>query len=251
MRELPILFQTEMVQSILAGRKDMTRRTRGLKEINENPDQWVIPHRFHCEKERLTNTGKIAMRNIETDTVLTLTCPYGKAGDVLWVREAFRKYFHVNEHGYTDFDKEIIDYVADNPEPINEVDGDGFAIYNKDGSEKFIPNRPSIHMPKEAARIWLKVVSVKAERAQDISEEDALREGIQFYVDDLGKRYKDYTANAKGYGDPQHDYPTVATAKESFRSLWISINGKESWNVNPWVWVIEYEVLSTTGKPNL
>jgi hypothetical protein len=208
----------------------MTRRTRGLNEINKFPDQWVIPHRFHCEKERLTNTGKIAMRNIETDTVLTLTCPYGKSGDVLWVREAFR---------YSN---------TPNPEVLNYEYKDGTkGVCVPDGEEYKISDydklRPSIHMPKEAARIWLKVISVKVERAQDISEEDAVREGIMQCTKD-GNLYK-YGLESWKWQDWHK------TAKEAFRHLWVSINGQESWDSNPWVWVIEYEILSTTGKPNL
>lgn len=246
----PILFKTPMVQAIQEDRKDITRRCNGLDDINKSPDLYRIPDRFHSENERLNSAGKIYFAHISDESKgITVKAPYGPAGTILWVRETFRKYYHVDEHGYTDFDREIIEHVADNPAPINEVDGDGFAMYNKDGSEKFIPNKPSIHMPKSAARIWLKVISTRAERLHDITEEDCIREGIEFYVrNDERKRYRDYLS--KGYENIKWGFPSFESAKESFKSLWVSINGQESWDANPWVFRVEFEVLSTTGKPD-
>lgn len=219
----PILFSTPMVQALLEGRKTITRRL-----VKGTALSWLADFtpEFVADPENSL-------------------CPYGNAGTILWVRETFRKYYRVDEHGYTDFDREIIDYVADNPSPINEVDGDGFIVYNKDGSEKFIPFKPSIHMPKAAARIWLKVISTRAERLHDITEEDCAREGIEYVRDENGlNRYRHYDSKAGN-----EKYYSHAFAIDSFRSLWVSINGQESWDSNPWVFRVELEVLSTTGKP--
>lgn len=79
--------------------------------------------------------------------------------------------------------------------------------------------KPSIHMPKEACRIRLEITNVRVERLKDISEEDAKAEGVQF--------------------NPQA--PASITNKGSFAKLWQSINGQESWDMNPWVWVIEFK----------
>lgn len=230
-KQIPILFSAAMVQAILAGRKTMTRRV--VKGIALD---WLEKDGFTPEFVADPDNG---------------LCRYGKVGDVLWVRENFRKYIlfdPTDENLKTD---EIIDFAADGEEPIPMIDGDGFQMFKKDGSEKFIPYRPSIHMPKKAARIWLEVVSIRVERAHDISEADAISEGIESYTEEGRPRYKDYMADASGYGDPAHDYPSVGIAVTSFATLWEKINGRESWEANPWVWVVEFKVLSTTGKPEL
>lgn len=211
MRELPILFQTEMVQAILAGRKTMTRRLlKNDKEVKNALFGYTAftPDR-HISVRGLHKNGEYGESFVK--------CPYGKAGDVLWVREAFNRFFEGGPENYV--------YKA--------------TWKAQNGDMKW---KPSIHMPKEAARIWLKVVSVKGERAQDISEEDALREGIMQCTKD-GNLYK-YGLELWRWQDWHK------TAKEAFKHLWVLINGQESWDANPWVWVIEYEILSTTGKPN-
>jgi hypothetical protein len=229
MRELPVLFQTDMVQSILDGRKDMTRRTRGLSKVNKSPNEWEAKH---MGGDLFCFFAKDGSRRIEVKS------PYGNPGDVLWVREAF---------AYTQFmfDKSLIT-------GRGEVGIPESIIYRADDTDKDWDGKwkPSIHMPKEAARIWLKVVSVKLERAHDISEEDAVREGIEYVVSELCQGYKDYEGTGTTIGGFKVSTSVVDNPKQSFESLWISINGQESWDSNPWVWVIEYEILSTTGKPS-
>lgn len=97
--------------------------------------------------------------------------------------------------------------------------------------------RPGIHLPKIGSRIWLEVVNVRVERLQDITEEDAKAEGVEMNHDGS---WHDYLFPQKLSQDD---------AKASFISLWHKINGVESWASNPWVWVVEFKVLSTTGKP--
>jgi hypothetical protein len=108
-------------------------------------------------------------------------------------------------------------------------------------------------MPKEAARIWLQITDVKAERLQDISEEDAIAEGI-CCVDDSPVLYENYLFNKKkamwpGFGNITKTYG-FTNPYHSFRSLIEKINGAQSWDANPWVWAIKYKVISTTGKPS-
>lgn len=197
-KEIPILFSTPMVQAILEGRKTMTRRiVKWTKEgewscFNENPD--------------------------DDDIILPIeNCPYGKSGDVLWVRET------VCEHGF-----------------------EGNYLYRADGvtlptdSDKWTP---SIHMPKDACRIWLEVIEVKAERLQDITEEDAISEGVLEYEDGTYKNY--FTQRHLR----ESDGVVCMLAKGSFQSLWCSISGLDNWNINPWVWVVSFKVLSTGGRP--
>jgi len=190
-----------MVQAILDGRKTQTRRV--VKE-----KFWPI------------------FEDSEKD------CPYGQAGDELWVRESWA-ISHILTGG------------AQN----------GFIYKANNYPESFIANtkwKPSIHMPKESCRLFLSIKSVRIERLHDISEEDARAEGILSFRDDIfiddrkrksggQMRYKDYMADASGFGDPNLDYPTVGNAITSFSTLWTSINGQASWDENPWVWVVEFK----------
>ena len=145
-----------------------------------------------------------------------IRCPYGQPGDVLWVRETWASTW---DH--------------DEPMPGYVYKADGYA----EGETKW---RPSIHMPREACRLFLRVKSVRAERLQDITEEDAIAEGIAKTgaVSYFNAFYKNYLN--EGYTDLK--------PKDSFKSLWQSINGLKSWDANPWVWVVEFEIMKG-GNP--
>lgn len=146
------------------------------------------------------------------------SCPYGNVGDLLWVRESFSK----SEHWDSDAGRtvETFGYKASKINP------------NFNG-----PYKPSIHLPKKAARIWLLITKVRVERLNEISTLDCRAEGIEIYPEG--------SATYKIYGkDPGSTY----SEKTSFKSLWESIHGAGSWDENPWLWVVEFEVLSTTGK---
>jgi len=142
-------------------------------------------------------------------------------GDVLWVRETF----------------------------ANNDDNTVGWFYKADYPNLKIPKwKPGIHMPKEACRIFLKVTGVKVERLQDISPMDAVNEGVEYYDIDhyalkggeLIADFKNYTwVDDQNYED--YHFPTFTNSIDSFRSLWQSINGVESWNENPWVWCISFE----------
>lgn len=218
MTERPTLFSTPMVQAILALLKGMTRRTKGLEKINQNPNDWQFEWADFCLEKpwRFTykpsvNKQSLADRDFYQEA---LKCPYGQPGDLLWVRECFGYYSNT------------LFYKAD----------DSLA------AEKW---KPSIHMPKAAARIWLQVEEIRVERLQDISEEDAESEGVQWIRRTSGICFMDYTIS---------EYVFPMTAKNSFKSLWKKINGNDwniGWDINPWVWVVKFKVLSTTGKPQM
>ena len=145
-----------------------------------------------------------------------LKCPYGQIGDMLWVRETW---WHNRE---TWGDSEVFLYRADFP-----IDG-----YDHVDAYKW---KPSIFMPKDVCRIKLRITDIRVERLQDISEEGAIAEGVG----------SGFQMNA-GYPDYEHIVNGVCTitqdtAKMSYWSLWDSINGKGSWDKNPWVWVITFE----------
>ncbi|MEI6823791.1 MAG: hypothetical protein WCL51_17820 [Bacteroidota bacterium] len=205
MKELPILFSTPMVQALLEGRKTMTRRVKGLEEVIKNPEN---------VKEMFSNINHdfiFIMKTISNNQFDRIKCHARYSiGDFLWVRETFAP-------AIDDFA-----YKADYSESVLKEDR------NK-GLWK-----PSIFMPKTAARIWLKIIDVRVERLKDISEEDASKEGADGYI----------IRNHPGLIADK-----LPTAKDDFCILWKNINGYDSWDKNPWVWVYSFEVISKNGRP--
>ena len=142
-------------------------------------------------------------------------CPY-ELGMILWVRETFR-----NAHGMP-------------TGPRYEYK----ATALKDGVPIDEPWKPSIFMPREACRIMLEITNIRVERLQDISEEDAINEGVEIAAYRPDIIYKQYTLDDNKRKIKLSGWET---AYYSFKSLWQSINGPESWTANPWVWVIEFK----------
>lgn len=216
MKELPIIFSTPMVEAIIVGRKTMTRRI--VNEINEDEgtDFWEFLRMQKYED------GSLRAIFDDGDSPGSIKCPYGNVGDFLWVREA---------HSLLGLKKGQVAYRAGQEDP-----------------KAFRGWKPSIHMKKEYARIWLRVESVRVERLNLITEADAKKEGVRRH----GNGWKDYTIiHAGRYKGQSHPFTTVPmrTTIFSFLSLWESINGDKSWDQNPWVWVIRFSVLSTSGRP--
>ena len=209
--EHPILFSTPMVQAILEGRKTMTRRV-----FKDNP-------------RLASDLSKIDLKKWFEDypDYIMSFCSYGQPGDKLWVRETW---CNINKPGL---------------EPEYVFKTETLDAEDYDPSEwKW---KPSIHMPKGAARIWLEIVSIRVERLQDISEADALAEGVL-----LLETEEDVRVWGKGgWGEEQtiktyenylkNSTADCNTAKESFETLWYEINGVDSWFTNPWIWVIEFK----------
>lgn len=192
MKAGPILMSTPMVQASLAGRKTKTRRV--VKGIALD---WLDGAKF--DPEFVTHP--------ENDI-----CPFGKIGDLLYVRENFC----VDSLG--DFFTEI-NYLADNKTME-------FPAQPYSGITKKCGNKPSIHMPRWASRLTLEITDIRVERLQDISEEDAIAEGCESTA----------TLTSDGL-----DY-TGLYAQEHFSHLWQSIYGEESWDSNPWVWCVSFKV---------
>src|SRR5687768_3097064 len=143
MREIPILYSTAMIKAKLAGRKTMTRRTTKLDQINANPDQWKVHYTGEFWKPSAHKPGMptfwVMFEHKETRERVSIKCPYGGVGDVLWARESFQieKYFNG---------------LRDECFPIYKANYDGPVAWNW---------KPSIHMPKDAARIWDEVINVR------------------------------------------------------------------------------------------
>lgn len=217
MKKRPILMSAPMVTAILEDRKTQTRRIAS----------WPILSKSDGAKRRVFLKEDMDMVNAllaekPRDPMSIPSCPYGRIGDRLWIKEAWTGTWH--------------------PTPQNE--NNIHLHYRADGSERFasapqdyaLPKVAAkvgnwvtpLFMPRWASRITLDITGVRVERLQDISEEDAIAEGIQSVKPDT---WKDYGGKVQ---EPMHS-PIL-----SYASLWKSINGAGSWELNPWCWCISF-----------
>ncbi len=220
-RERPILFNEQMVRAILEGRKTVTRRV--MKPQPDFLGSMVDP-----------NTP---FKTLDAGLHARITCPYGEPGDRLWVRETWTD---VNMCGAPALAYRADEDIRDLMEEPGFLDDRGAFNYD-DPRVKPYPFacwyaelgqarwRPSIHMPRWASRILLEITAVRVERLQDISEEQALAEGVRGEPCDHARQA---CADIGCWGD---------TAKGAFGFLWESLNGEGSWAANPWVWVVEFK----------
>jgi hypothetical protein len=209
----PILFSTPMVQAILENRKRLTRRTKGLEKFNAAPDSWRYDG--FCEEDKTHYMELISSDGKFTEKYFEVVCPY-EVGDVFWVRETFTiiKSVETAQRFYL----------------FKTVEAD-FMIK----CDEKIKWKPSIFMPKEACRIFLKLKSFRVERLKEISEEDAINEGANPCLDELS--IEDRNNN---YNNPSNSrFPLVHVV--GFKKIWSKINGLSSWNHNPFVFVYEFE----------
>jgi len=214
MKERPILFSGPMVRAILDGRKSMTRRVikpQPDKEHDGEPYWYIGGWRALAvsgDKQRTTQR-----RN-------PLQCPYGHPGDMLWVKEGL-----VRMDTGTGVYAPIAAYRVDETivtVPHREIPG--CAAISWMWGKNYLP---SIHMPRKASRITLEITNVRVERLQEITEEDAIKEGIEL-------------KGWKIWRPPDEEIPY--TRRDHFEALWDSINGKtHPWLSDPWVWVIEFK----------
>lgn len=241
MKARPILMNSAMVRATLADIKTQTRRI-----VKPQPemisDKCIAPWRG--DPAALMALMSQSGRN----------CPYGKPGDRLYVRETFALSVIDPDGGPPEDDPENYDVIY----RADDVPMGGWA----DGAGNEIPPpwKPSIHMPRWASRILLEITDVRVERLQDISEQDAIAEGIeqnwigdpavgpngfggQGWIPDCG--WRNYMEDDDG--DPAY------TPEDSFQSLWQSINGSSSWDLNPWVWVVTFKKISNieTEQPEM
>lgn len=195
----PILFSTPMVQAILDGRKTQTRRTKGLESINEMPENYkYIGLSTDDDDYKGCHYFEYINYKYPPETYNPVE-PVMNVGDVLWVRETFYKTI------------------------AEELKGAFFYKADIDKLSWTFKWKPSIFMPKEACRIFLKIKSIRVERLKSITREDARSEGIER---DLisGTKFKNYVDDSTTYNE-----------QTSFFSLWESINGKQSLEANPYV----------------
>lgn len=191
----PILFNTDMVREIMAGRKTQTRRP-----IKEQPEEGYHPIGWVLESTEPKHVGCFGWGNEpQIPGIMHHAKPPYQKGDILYVRETFQ------ESEYFDYSIKDEYYYKADPE-IEEY-----------AEEYGVSWKPSIHMPKEAARTFLKVTDVRIERLQDMWNKDAIAEGFR----------GDDTFNAQYY----------------FCVTWDGIYKSKGygWSQNPWVWAIEFE----------
>jgi hypothetical protein len=239
-KEIPILFSTQMVNAILEGRKTMTRRERGLKKVNENPDKWEMLG-LDCSRGSVISSA--ACKSKVEDNNIAIKCPYGNVGDILYVRETWANLGHNNCQDGAE-ERNVIVFKASENGQDWENNTEGWRW------------KPGIHLPKSASRIWLEITDIGVERLQDISPNDAINEGIGSKYAGIPwyKNYRSFHQNEyAGLYDDLHDRQWISDPVLSFFSLWASINGANgvkgvhSFVDNPWVWVVKFRVLSTTG----
>ena len=200
MKEHPILFSGPLVRAILAGRKTQTRRL--VKHHGE-----LVPSDKSIVVDAYPNgtPGWFAEWPHKYGQRRALTCPFGAPGDRLWVRETWGAGGMIKPG-------DPASYAADWPD-----------------AETVRKWKPSIHMPRALSRIDLEVTAVRAERLRDITEEDAVAEGIERVSHGV------YDGGGPAMGP---------SAQQAFMRLWDSINGERaSWASNPWVWVVSFKVL--------
>lgn len=200
-KERPILFKGEMVRAILAGTKTQTRRIVKPQDIDVSDGvPFLLPYASGVPEP------------------VQVVCPQGNPGDRLWVKET---------HAYFDADRE-------NAGVVYRESDNGRTWEAEDEGWKW---KPSLFMPRKWSRITLEVVSVRVERLNDISEEDAKAEGAEELSLESQESIND-TRYGPGLTDNGY-YPEVSYV-EGYQSLWESINGHGSWAANPFVWVIEF-----------
>lgn len=213
MREVGIQYSAPMVRGVLDDSKNVTRRTvKGeipAGAVRAVFGQWSSgrPHAWRWLDQSGAPLGK------------PFRCPYGVAGDRLWVREAWRTLPRLDELP-----------------PRDVPPGSPLTFYADGGDEaaslggKF---RPGMFMPRWASRILLEVTDVRVERLQEITHEQAIAEGIER----VGNRWRHYFF-------PDDDSEAWEFPKNSFASLWVKLNGEGSWDASPWVFAIPFRRLT-------
>lgn len=227
--EYPILFNASMVQAILAGRKTQTRRivkpSFGGTILGWGGPSIAMEQLDFCDP-----------KDPDTVHVRTNLCPYGKVGDRLWVKEAWR--FGGIEGWSTnpnDLCTGCIEYESGQRREVTAPDFDAVeAVLPEDWDWDF----PDIDyfapetMPQWASYIDLENTEIRVERLQDISQQDAVAEGVILIP---GRGWYDKYPDEGGHWH--------FSAKDAFKTIWESIYGPDSWAANPWVWVVSFLVV--------
>lgn len=221
MADKPIIFSAPMVNALLAGRKTQTRR--------------LMPHQETLKVAYSPIVSGIRIFNYAGEEEISRP-PYAP-GDRLWVREAFigPYAYEVNEYPPRDWGNKPIWFPADGPVP------------DKFTGQFWHRARPSIHMPRWASRLTLTVTDVRVHRLQEISEADAVAEGIE---QARSGRFYDPTVSR---GTAAHLGGMHHGARSAYEALWNSLHGPHAWDANPWVaaysFAVQHGNIDTQGDP--
>jgi hypothetical protein len=228
--EHPIIFSGWSIRRILATEKTQTRRIvkpqppSDVRSVmwDDMGGDWI---------------GTVGSRN---DPIRwNEKCPYGRPGDVLWVREAFRLPAHSD----------------DNETPSEYANrGGNLVCWEATGESSFGEpgcgwgrKRPSIHMPRELCRLRLRVEGVRVERLHEINYEDVVAEGLESHVSK--KRYGQKRSVKYPWTLMEDVEPDTGRSVQSydyaFRKLWNHIHGTDAWEENPFVWIVEFSTIDT------
>lgn len=211
MLERGMIFNAEMVRAILDGRKTQTRRPVRFPVLDKN---------LRCELAGNELAGELSAGNY-------LNSAFGKPGDRIWVRETFRVHSRATDVATLVYKASVRNSWTEQTHRVP------VSVCNKPATpEKWTP---SLHMPRWASRILLEITGVRVERLNAISEENAASEGVAQFRGGFWKHYQP--------GWTQHQL----SARGSFVTLWKSIYDEESWQSNPWVWVIEFKRCGSTN----
>ena len=269
MIETGLMFKAPLVLAILEGRKTQTRRILKPQPAPNHPHdggtKWVLERGLHVP---VGSVGHLSVRE-----KMGLHCPMGKPGDRIYVREAHRFPASLDKSSAAKIAEQCLDAGYNSPwcPTLYEADGKRRENWNDFATPPLVTApgklRPSLLMPKYAARIWLEITGVRVEHLQDISNEDAIAEGVNRISHG---REGDYYSAIRDEQHPKNwNYPD-----DAFRELWDSTTGRPAlpantnskryarvkhwldthpdttgWAANPWVWVIDFKTISTTGRP--
>lgn len=241
MKEHPLLFSPPMVVAIQQGLKTQTRRILKFSSSIKEHDLWILNGGLYDASLDEGEWG--TCQDFETPDKQWMN--YSKinlmVGDTIWVKEAHYRYGHWQEDGKTESGKQkwrfipitdfpSVKYLEDPPDNIMKNSYRGLGWYK----------RNSLFMPRELARIFLEITNIRVERIKEISVRDCEAEGIEKLNQSLaqilmeGILFRDYGAHKQMFNEG-------LICKESFKSLWFKINGRESWNANPFVWAIDFK----------
>jgi hypothetical protein len=226
MKERGMTFSAEEVRAILDGRKTQTRRLIDPqpREIFNN-GLWY-PDRYN-HSDNWCFWGKRGTEAHNKCGLPEFTSPW-QVGDRIWVKERWCK--ELDERNPESPGRYL--YEADGEEVFLD-DGDGSPALNKDGSLRS-PWIPCHTMPRVASRILLEITAIGVQRIQEISEDDAIAEGIR--VDEIGHVIR------------ENDDVNWGCAYHEFGELWIETHGKKSWERNDWVWCLTFKTLEVKGR---
>lgn len=217
MKTRPMIFNQQMVKALMDGRKTVTRRPLKHQPI-KNGAFWDFKWGAASSLDYLPIAAGHATAN-------AAPC---KVGDLIWVRETFRQFNSSDECGCSDSPCGC----PNNGTYIYKENGDS----SDSGESKW---KPSIHMPRKASRLTLRVTDVRCEQLIKINEESAIKEGL------ITKKYRfssmEYPLGDTGYMASENSNYICSCPVAAYKDIWNSIYS--NWHENPWVWVIEFEVI--------